>query len=154
MLRGIISIEMPVMPFAARSATSAFSLNGSRKLIWIVPLFNVATSSRVGLRTRTTTSAAADGGDAIGNDIGAGRAIFFIENTRTVSNATFDRNGAAERNQLLDAGRHQRSAEFARPRFLRHANSHPLSLVCRRRGRSRRGRLQYIESRRAKSALG
>src|SRR5215471_6463924 len=58
-MRGSISRLIELMPRAASFSTSVFSLNGSRKLMWIAPGFIRSTSARGGLRTWSRRSASA-----------------------------------------------------------------------------------------------
>ena len=56
-MRGIDSIAKPTIPRSDRRSIPSLSVNGSRKEISATPSGIAATSSAVGLRTRTTTSA-------------------------------------------------------------------------------------------------
>ena len=56
-MRGIDSIAKPMIPRSDRRSIPSLSVNGSRKEISATPSGIAATSSALGLRTRTTTSA-------------------------------------------------------------------------------------------------
>ncbi len=92
--------------------------------MWMTPF---ARSCEVGIRRLAHPHhhvGTGHGGPRIGDDGGAGRAVFVVGNPSTGAQARFDGDREAEADQLLDAGRNQRRAQFTRPRFFRHADAH------------------------------